>query len=441
MSTNKFDWAILAGGLGSRMEGFDNQKPKSLMVINGKTILEQQINILKNNGVGEIHLLLGHKAQQIIEFVKSLPINQSININYHIDESPLGTGGALMQLIKKSPKTIGVSHGDLYIDTDILQFINEVSKNDCDWGQIVHPSNHIFDSDIVVMNESRQIIDYVLKPHEGNLEFRNLTNAGIYFLKSSFINATAKIFGTVDYAFDLDRDLLPRLLAFGLKGYGYEDIGTCLDVGTPERISNFDVWLKSKPFRGKVRPMVFMDRDGVINEDTGWISSLNQFKMYSDVPASIAKLNNLGIRVVVITNQPVVARGDISLEDLSKLHIHFENLLAEKSAFVNAIYFCPHHPTRGFPNEIVSLKGKCSCRKPEVGLFLEALERFPTDLSRTFMIGDSWRDERAAQRLGISFLSTRNYLQENQAGTVIQKPYFKNLESAVDQIIKILKTN
>jgi mannose-1-phosphate guanylyltransferase / phosphomannomutase len=441
VSTNKFDWAILAGGLGSRMEGFDNQKPKSLMVINGKTILEQQINILKNNGVGEIHLLLGHRAQQIIEFVKSLPINQSININYHIDESPLGTGGALMQLIKKSPKTIGVSHGDLYIDTDILQFINEVSKNDCDWGQIVHPSNHIFDSDIVVMNESRQIIDYVLKPHEGNLEFRNLTNAGIYFFKSSFINATAKIFGTVDYAFDLDRDLLPRLLAFGLKGYGYEDIGTCLDVGTPERISNFDVWLKSKPFRGKVRPMVFMDRDGVINEDTGWICSLNQFKMYSDVPASIAKLNNLGIRVVVITNQPVVARGDISLEDLSKLHIHFENLLAEKSAFVNAIYFCPHHPTRGFPNEIVSLKGKCSCRKPEVGLFLEALERFPTDLSRTFMIGDSWRDERAAQRLGISFLSTRNYLQENQAGTVIQKPNFKNLESAVDQIIKILKTN
>ena len=439
--TNKFNWAILAGGLGTRIESVSNQKPKSLMIVNGKTILEQQIEILKNNGVGEIHLLLGYRAQQIIDFVKSLPRIPNITFNCHIDESPLGTGGALLQFLKRSPEIIGVSHGDLYIDTDISQFITEVINSECDWGQIVHPSNHIFDSDIVVTSENKQIIRYVLKPHGTNLKFRNLTNAGIYFFKTKFINAATKIFENVDYTFDLDRDLLPRLLEFGLKGYSYEDTGTCMDVGTPERINKFDSWLKSNPFRGKVRPMVFIDRDGVINKDTGWISSINDFKMYSDVPSSIAKLNNLGVRVVIVTNQPVVARGDISLDALSKIHIYFESLLAENSAFVDGIYFCPHHPASGFPNEIVSLKGNCFCRKPEIGLFLEALEKFPTDLNSTFIIGDSWRDKKAAQKLGVLFLPTRNYLPENKEEIVKQKSHHKNLKSAVDHITKILKTN
>lgn len=441
MDTKKYSWAILAGGLGTRVEKISNQKPKSLMIVDGKTLLERQIDLLTSNGVNEIHLLLGYRAQQIIDFVRSLPKTTSVNIHFHIEDIPLGTGGALLSFLKTSPGIIGVSHGDLYIDTDISQFINKVINTNCDWGQIVHPSSHVFDSDIVVTNESQQILTYALKPHGSNLKFRNLTNAGIYFFKTNFANAAIKYFRDVVSPFDLDRDLLPRLLELGFKGYGYEDIGTCMDVGTPERINKFDLWLQSDPFRGRIRPMVFIDRDGIINEDTGWISSIDDFKMYSDVPSSIAQLNNLGVRVVIVTNQPVVARGDISLVELSKLHIHLESLLAKDSAYVDGIYFCPHHPVSGFLNEVASLKRDCFCRKPEIGLFLSALEKFPTDLSRAFMIGDSWRDEKASQKLGISFLPTRNYLPENNEGTVKQKIYFKDLKTAVQHITKILKTN
>jgi D-glycero-D-manno-heptose 1,7-bisphosphate phosphatase len=163
--------------------------------------------------------------------------------------------------------------------------------------------------------------------------------------------------------------------------------------------------------------------------------------MYPDVPYGIAKLNKLGIRVVIVTNQPVVARGDISLDELSKLHIHLESQLAEKSAFVDGIYFCPHHPVSGFPNEILSLKRDCFCRKPKIGLFLQALEKFPTDLASTFMIGDSWRDKKAAENLGVSFLATRNYIPENKEDMLKHKPHYANLESAVDHITKVLKTN
>ncbi len=434
-------WAILAGGLGTRIEKIAQNKPKILLEVNGKTILEQQIEILEKNGIREIHLLLGFKANEVITFVNKLKSYRHVKIVCHIEAEPLGTGGALLEFLKAVSGNIGVSHGDLFIDTEILEFIAETDNGGWDWGQIVHPSNHVFDSDIVVVNESQRIVEYLLKPHNPSLDFRNLTNAGIYYFTSNCVQTIVSIFKEQRLPFDLDRVLLPKLLEFELRGYAHQDIGTCIDIGTSERFKSFNLWMKSNPFIGKVRPMVFIDRDGVINEDLGWISNIGDFKMYPDVPKNIAKLNDLGIRVVVVTNQSVVARGGITLEGLNKMHDHFESLLAAQSAFVDGIYVCPHHPDKGFDEEIDHLKIECECRKPQIGLFQKALNKFPTDIKSTYLIGDSWRDEQAAKKLGIKFLPTRDFKPEITGKKSNLDFYSSSLDSAVSHIVNDLTFN
>lgn len=426
---------IFVGGQGSRMQGFAGNLPKSLIDVNGESLLRRQLRVLKENGVGDIHLLLGNKASQIINYVLDLPKSLKSNVFFTIEHKPLGTGGALYNFLTNSQEEIGALHGDLYIDTDLARFISVVDELNCDWGQIVHPSNHVYDSDVVVINQENLISKYVLKPHASGLQSKNRTNAGIYYFKNNFIKTFLNNFNPRNQPFDLDRQVLPTLIEKNLVGYAFENLGTCVDVGTPDRLERLRSRLGSKGFFGIKRPMVFLDRDGVINKDSGWISNLDSFFIYPEVPLAIRKLNDLGIRVVVVTNQPVVARGDITFDGLREIHNFLESQLAKHGAFVNDILICPHHPNSGFPNEVEYLKRNCECRKPKVGNFLKALKLFPTDLSKSHVIGDTWRDAQAAFKLGIDFLPTRKYQPSGKDDVNLLKGTYIDLNAAVDHIV------
>ena len=155
----------------------------------------------------------------------------------------------------------------------------------------------------------------------------------------------------------------------------------------------------SNPFQA-----LFLDRDGVINEEDGIVRTIDQLKLIPGSAEAIGRLNQLGVLAIVVTNQPVVARGWCSEAELAVIHRHLEELLLSGGAKLDAIYFCPHHENANDQRYRVS----CDCRKPKPGLLLQAGRDFDLELSRCAMVGDRTVDIKAAREAGGTGLVGRN---------------------------------
>jgi D,D-heptose 1,7-bisphosphate phosphatase len=142
---------------------------------------------------------------------------------------------------------------------------------------------------------------------------------------------------------------------------------------------------------------VFMDRDGTINEEVGYLSKLNQLKIFSSTFEAIRIINESGMKAVVITNQSGVARGFFDEDFVNAVHARINEMLQEEGAFIDRFYYCPHHPTEGSG----VYKIDCGCRKPEPGMFLKAAEEMDINLASSYMIGDMPKDIQAARSAGV----------------------------------------
>jgi heptosyltransferase II len=150
---------------------------------------------------------------------------------------------------------------------------------------------------------------------------------------------------------------------------------------------------------------VFLDRDGTLNPDPGYIRSADQFELFPGVSQALARLKQAGARLIVVTNQSGIARGLFSLGDLDAIHLKLKQRLSQSGAPLDAIYYCPHHPD-----------DRCHCRKPNRGMIDQALREQPIDLSRSYLIGDHLRDVELATRVGSrSILVTTGAMSPQQA--------------------------
>jgi heptosyltransferase-2 len=134
---------------------------------------------------------------------------------------------------------------------------------------------------------------------------------------------------------------------------------------------------------------VFLDRDGTLNEDPGYLRSAAELKLLPGVASALAKLKAAGARLVVVTNQSGIGRGLFTLKDLEAVHARLQGLLEQEDAALDAVYFCPHHPDDG-----------CRCRKPSRGMVDRAVSELQIDLSRSYLIGDHVRDMQLAKAVG-----------------------------------------
>ena len=144
------------------------------------------------------------------------------------------------------------------------------------------------------------------------------------------------------------------------------------------------------------RPAVFLDRDGTINEQMGYINHICRFHLLPGAAKAIRRLNEQKIPVVVVTNQSGLARGYFPDSLLSEVHEKMELLLAKEGAHVDGIYICPHHPEA----KVNKYREACHCRKPADGLFQQAARDHNLDLRRSFVVGDRWSDLKAAEKCG-----------------------------------------
>lgn len=388
---------ILAGGKGTRLGLKDIPKP--MCPVAGKPLLERQIELARSYGIKEIFILSGFKAEVIRNYFGD-GSRWGVTIHHVVEDHPLGTAGSLKELEGCLEKRFMVFYGDVVMDFDLQAFIDADAEHPESVGTIiVHPGNHPYDSDLVEMDESGLITGFLPKPHALGLIYRNLNNAAVYILGQD-------IFSYIDrgIASDIGRDVFPRLLAAGRMLRGYHTPEFIRDMGTPERLAAISAAVES----GRVahmnrrfkRPAVFLDRDGTLNLDMGTHPCAERLQLMPGAAEAVRSINESGQLAVVVTNQPMIAKGFTTFEDVERVHRKLETLLGNEGAYVDGIYFCPHHPERGFIGERPELKIICECRKPKPGMLLEAAKHFNIDLEHSWMIGDSDADVQAGKAAG-----------------------------------------
>ncbi len=427
---------IAAGGKGTRLAMVAKDIPKALVKIGEKPIIEHQIILLKKYGIKDIWMLLGYKGDQINEYLKDGK-KWGVNIHYHQEKKPLGRTGALKTIEDKIKEDFLFLSGDIMMDFDVKRFIDwHRQKKDRIASIVVHPSDHPFDSDLIETDSADKIVSLLLKPHQSDIIFQNLGIASIFIFSSDIFKYIPKGKKT-----DFEKDVLPAILKAGENAYAYKTPEYIKDMGTPERLAQ----VKKDYLSGRTKKLnlknkrkaIFLDRDGVINKEVDQLSKIEDFKLYDFSARAIKKINNSEYLTIIITNQPMIAKGFMQEKDLFLIHKKMETELSFKGAKIDAIYYCPHHPEKGFPGEVPELKIECDCRKPKIGLIKKAVKDFNLDLNKCFFIGDSTADAKTAENAKIKFVGVKTGYGCKDDIHKISKKFllYKNLLKAIENII------
>ncbi len=388
---------ILAGGKGTRMGKLTGDVPKPLLMIGDQPLLVHQVVLLKQYGITEIVILVNYLKDQIIELLGN-GSKYGVHISYFEEPQPLGTTGGIKEIENQLTDDFLVVYGDVMMNMDIGRLIRFHYKKGSKCTLAVHPNDHPFDSDIVETDENSRILQFHPKPHTGTSYLPNLVNAGIYIVSPEVLQYIER-----GVKADFGRDIFP-LICKKMEMYGYNTAEYLKDMGTPERLEEVNKDYRS----GKIarssyavkQKAIFLDRDGVLNEEISFISKPEDMRLYNFTPSAVRKINHSEYKAIVVTNQSVIARNLCTLAELKAIHNKLETDLGKERAKLDAIYFCPHHPDKGFPEERAEYKIDCQCRKPKPGMFLEAARDFNLDLSTSFMIGDNERDVEAGINAG-----------------------------------------
>ncbi len=405
---------ILAGGRGTRLSGLFPDLPKPLVPVCGKPVLLRQLEALKAQGVTDITLVTGYRGRQI-EAAFGNGGNIGVDLSYYREETPLGTAGALFCMPLK--ETFLLLNGDLVFDFSLRRMVSFHKERGALATLFAHPNSHPADSTLIEAGPSGRVMGFL--PPEGRTgDYRNLCNAGIQLIEPELLRRFPQR-GPAD----LDRDLLAPAVAAG-RVYAYRSYEYARDMGTPARLAAVEADLASGRVRAKnaenKQRAVFLDRDGTLNAKNGFITSPEALSLLPGSGDAVHAINEKGYLAVLVTNQPVIARGECTEADLLRIHNRLETLLGEHGAYLDAIYYCPHHPDGGFPGEIPALKIACDCRKPAPGLVLRAAEDLNIDLAASFMAGDSWRDVQCAGNAGCTPVFLGETLPRNApSGTLL----------------------
>lgn len=420
---------IMAGGKGSRIASVASDIPKPMIPVGGKPVLEHQINCLREQGYKDIILIVGHLGQVIQDYFKDGSW-LGVNIQYYLEEKPLGTAGALYYFKDILTDDFLLMNGDIIIDVDFNRFVKYHKEKGALASLLTHPNSHPYDSALIEADDNGVVTKWTHKEEERTV-YKNRVNAGVHILSPRLLEQLKEPIKT-----DLDRDILKPLVSTGCL-YAYDSPEYVKDMGTPERYN-----LVCEDYAcGKVRAKnllnkqkaVFLDRDGTINKYCGFVTKPEQIELIEGVADAIRKINESGYLAIVVSNQPVIARGECTIEGLKSIHDKIETELGVSGAYIDDIFYCPHHPDKGFEGERIEYKIDCDCRKPKPGLLYRAAEKYNIDLSQSYMVGDSYRDVEA----GINAGTIAVYIgeTEDKPDIIAKAIKYDSLQAFVNDII------
>lgn len=398
----------MAGGRGTRISELFPDIPKPLIPIDGVPVLEREIISLRDQGFREIILTVGYMAEKIKNYFgdgKKL----GVHIEYFVEDKPLGNAGALFKL--NLTEDFLLLNADAVFDVDFNRMVAFHHSHGGLVTLFTHPNSHPYDSGLIVAEKDGEVKQWLTKEDKRPEYYKNRVNAGLHV-----INPKALTYSNVNKEMiedevhngkivkvDLDRQILKPLCGTGSM-FCYDSPEYVKDMGTLERYKSVCADFKTGVVQAKnlknKQKAIFLDRDGTINKYVGFIRKTEEMELLSGSAEAIKLINASGYLAVVVTNQPVIARGEVTWDELQDIHNKMETLLGQQGAYLDGLYFCPHHPHNGFEGEIVELKIDCDCRKPKPGMLIKAAGDLNIDLSSSFMIGDSDNDIQAGEAAG-----------------------------------------
>ena len=396
---------IMAGGKGTRISSIASDIPKPMIKIEGIPVLEREIECLRTQGFIDIIITVSHLGNIIMDYFgdgsKISPVTGKpfgVKIEYYFEEQPLGNAGALFKIRDKLTDDFLLLNADSLFDIDFNRFVAYHRSKGGLVTLFTHPNSHPYDSGLIIADDNGAVVKWLAKEDVRPKYYRNRVNAGLHIISPELLERkidTPKI--------DLDRQILKPLANTG-KMFVYDSPEYVKDMGTPDRFYAVSEDVKSgkvsaRNLRYKQRA-IFLDRDGTINKYVGFLRNIDDFELEDDVVDAIKLINNSGYLAIVVTNQPVIARGEVSLEELHEIHNKMETLLGLEGAYLDAIYFCPHHPHKGYEGERPEYKIECQCRKPKPGMLMKAAKDFNIDLSASWMVGDGETDVQCGKNGG-----------------------------------------
>lgn len=387
---------ILAGGRGTRSA--DPSRAKLGQEIGGLTLLQWHLRLLQSSRIGECLVVAGHLGDQVQELCDAVD-SGSVKVQVIHEERQEGTVAALRLAAQHTDADeLLIILGDILMSLPVDQFLSEWQISGAGVAVVVHPSSHPHDSDAAFPSHDGSVA--VIPKSEPREHIPNMSSAGLFAITRTALER----YGSYR---DVGSDVLPiaaekhDLFAFVSSHY-------LKDTGTPDRLEATKQDVASGAFerRGQLaaRPALFLDRDGVINPSQPEYYGPEDYTLLPGVGEAIGDANRAGIPVVVVTNQPGIAKGFMTLDDHQRIRARMDNLLGATGAFVDDYLFCPHHPDAGFEGEVPDLKRVCSCRKPATGMALMAQNHHGLDLARSVMVGDTDRDREWADQTGMRFI-------------------------------------
>lgn len=380
---------VLVGGRGTRLGEAARNTPKPMMLIEeGKVFLDYLIENCVRQGFDDVILLAGHLGEQVYSRYHNKRFGDA-RISVVIEPEPMGTGGAIRFVLNRLAPTFLAINGDTLFDIN-LRAVDAALQSAPDRLGVLAlrqvPDAGRFGS--VVLAADGGIQSFREKDPD-SIAVSGLISGGIYALRREAIEALA------DGPASIEADLFPALAGRGQLGGVCSD-GYFLDIGLPETLS---IARAELPLRK--RPVLFLDRDGVINIDKNHLFRIEDFEWVDGVRALIRRRNDAGHAVIVVTNQAGVAKGKYLESDVWKLHDYIQQSLHGEGAFIDDFYYCPFHA------EAVSALYRIANhpdRKPNAGMLDKAFADHPLDRSNAVLIGDAESDMAAARQAGVKGL-------------------------------------
>ncbi len=410
-----------------------------MIPLGGKPLLEHQVELARRYGFTDLVFFVQHRAELIEQYFGS-GAKWGVSIRYVLEEEPLGTAGAVLAGFERLAERFVVMYGDTMVNIALDRLWQAHDRSRADATLLLHPNDHPLDSDLVETDAQSQVIAFHNRPHPEGVWRQNLVNAGLYVLERRALEPFHNS-ALLPAVCDFGKDLFPSLLRRGGKLLGYNSPEYIKDIGTPERYDRVCAELANgviaRSSLASPQRAVFLDRDGTLIPDRDCLRRPEELELLPGVADAIHQLNHNGWRVVVVTNQPVVAKGWCTEAELQVIHNKLETLLGREHAFLDRLYYCPHHPAKGFPGERPELKTDCDCRKPKIGMLQRAARDLNLDLKSCWLIGDTTTDVQTARNARVKAILVRTgYAGRDGKHTAEPDFAFDTLGQAVTFVLK-----